>query len=154
MRKGSGQVKLADVFVRTQSTIPDAPPKGILMGKHDAPKQPFKHLYHGYACELCKGFWGAVQVDEGLILSPMPCFVTEGCRGRAVTLYPSNEPPPEWVPIIIEWFKPKNDFRFSDPLTRQYIENDGLFPRATEVAPEWVKGRLGYFGGLNTFKRE
>lgn len=122
------------------------------MGKHDAPELPFEHIYRGYQCEGCKGFWATVQLDEGLIYPMHKCLATEPCGGFVVDLVQPNDPPPDWVPVILEWFKPTGNYSFyNQPLLDQYLENDGLIPRPTIMTPDWAKARVGHFGEFRTY---
>lgn len=122
------------------------------MGKHDAPDQPWTVIFTGYQCERCKGVWATAQVDEGLLPHGRFCLATEGCRGLVVALYPAEGPPPSWLPIYVEWFKPANTVRFREhPYLNDHLDQDGLLMRPTLFAPEWVKRRVGYFGGVRTY---
>ena len=73
-----------------------------IMGKHNLPDTEDVFRYGGYRCEGCGGFWGALEPDGGDRPEELPCLATEGCEGLVVALYPPNEPPPDWVPIIIQ----------------------------------------------------
>jgi hypothetical protein len=86
------------------------------MGKHSHPsdreettvmpivdRQTTTILHHrGYQCETCKGFWAALEPYGGDQPEELPCLATEGCEGPVVALYPVDEPPPDWVPVIIQ----------------------------------------------------
>lgn len=121
------------------------------MGKHDAPNQPWVPLYRGYQCEGCGGVWASVQLDEGVIPAGLFCLATEHCRGPIVALIPTEESPPDRVPVIFQWFKPKNVRFVNEPYLDEHIRNDGLLSRPVDLAPDWVKARIGYFGGVRTF---
>lgn len=122
------------------------------MGKHDSPDTPFTSVYWGYQCEGCEGVWAAVQLDEGILPQELFCLATEHCRGPVVALFPTDEHPPDHIPVIIAWFKPQNNPRFADaPLLNQHLDNDGLLTRPMDAAPNWVRARIGYFSGLRTF---
>lgn len=56
----------------------------------------------GYQCEACKGYWAALEPVGMDKPEELPCLATKGCEGFVVALYPSNEPPPGWVPVIIQ----------------------------------------------------
>lgn len=94
--------------------------------------------YNGYRCEACRGRWLTVDLNEGVTPMFSPCFATEGCRGRAVSLgYPPG-PPPGDMPLLIEWYAPANTRGLSYE-AKDHVNKGGLIRRATEQAPDWVK---------------
>ncbi len=122
------------------------------MGRHSNPSDVWQPMYLGYLCERCGGSWAAVQVDEGVRPALLYCLATEHCGGPVVLLINPEGPPPDSVPLIFEWFKPKGNLSFRDnPLLNVHLANDGLLSRPLPLAPDWVKRRIGYFGGLRTF---
>ena len=124
----------------------------LLMGKHDHPDDVWVPQYRGYQCEGCKEAWASVQLDEGVMPEGLLCLATERCRGPVVALIPTEEPPPDWIPLVVEWFKPKSNIHFlGDARLNDYLRKGGLLSRPTVLAPDWVKARIGYFGGLRTF---
>jgi hypothetical protein len=86
------------------------------MGRHSHPedrvetnelptpdRQTTTTFYHrGYQCEACKGYWAALEPGGGDQPEELPCLATEGCEGPVVALYPTDEPVPDWVPVIIQ----------------------------------------------------
>lgn len=72
------------------------------MGKHSRPEDTDFLRHQGYKCEGCGGFWAALEPDGGDRPEEIPCLATEGCEGPVVALYPVDEPPPDWIPVIIQ----------------------------------------------------
>lgn len=94
--------------------------------------------FNGYKCDTCGGAWLTVDLDDGVTPMFSPCFRTEGCEGRAVSMgYPPG-PPPTSLPLLIEWYQPTN-LRGLDPVLRDHVQRGGLMRRATADAPEWVR---------------
>lgn len=73
-----------------------------LMGKHSHPEDTAMLIHTGYQCETCKGYWAALEPSGADRPEELPCLATEGCDGRVVALYPTDEPVPEWIPVIIQ----------------------------------------------------
>lgn len=71
------------------------------MGKHSHPNETSRLIHRGYQCEACKGFWAALEPEDIEPRPDTPCLVTEGCQGDVVALYPTDDPPPDWVPVYI-----------------------------------------------------
>lgn len=119
------------------------------MGRHDHPDSAWTRRHIGYQCEGCKGFWAALQLDEGVLPGLVICLATEHCRGPVVVLMPTSKPAPDWVPILAEWIRPDEGTHFrNEPYLNDHLDRGGLLVRPTIDAPNWVKRRLGYFGGL------
>lgn len=98
----------------------------------------FEPRYNGYKCDTCRGAWLTVDLDPGVTPMFSPCFRTEGCEGRAVSMgYPSAPPPPD-LEVLIEWFKPRST-RGLDPALADHVSRGGLLRRAAANAPAWVK---------------
>lgn len=94
--------------------------------------------YNGYKCEECGGAWLTVDLAQGVTPIFSPCFRTEGCQGRAVSMgYPPG-PPPAALPLLIEWYQPTN-LRGLSPELRDHVQRGGLLRRAANEAPQWVK---------------
>lgn len=73
------------------------------MGKHSHPDEDTTVFHHrGYQCEACKGYWAALEPDGGDQPEEIPCLATKGCEGPVVALYPTDEPVPDWIPVIIQ----------------------------------------------------
>ena len=77
-------------------------PRGVDMGRHSHPEETNMLVHRGYQCETCKGFWAALEPEGADQPEELPCLATEGCEGPVVALYPVDEPPPDWVPVIIQ----------------------------------------------------
>jgi hypothetical protein len=113
------------------------------MSNRRRPRQPQTaatplRRYNGYKCDECGGAWLTVDLHEGVTPMFSPCFRTEGCRGRAVSMgYPPG-PPPESLPLLIEWYMPTN-LRGLNPALADHVRRGGLLRRATAGAPEWVR---------------
>lgn len=97
--------------------------------------------YNGYLCETCgKGFL-TLDLHEGVAPMFSPCFATEGCEGKAVSMgYPNGEPPAELGEPIIYWYKPTpEEFRTLGTDLQYHVKRGGLLRKASEHAPDWVK---------------
>lgn len=98
----------------------------------------FTPRHNGYKCGDCGGAWLTVDLDEGVTPMFSPCFRTEGCHGRAVSMgYPPG-PPPQGLDLLIEWYAPSST-RGLDPALADHVSRGGLLRRATTGAPAWVK---------------
>lgn len=112
------------------------------MGKHDHPESVWTPVYRGYRCEGCESFWATLQLEEGILMDIGFCLATEGCRGMVVALTPVNEPPPDWVPVIGEWFAPPRLLPYQHRLINEHIAKGGLLMRTTTNSPYWLDRKL------------
>jgi hypothetical protein len=71
------------------------------MGRHSHPEETNVLVHRGYQCEACKGYWAALEPEGMDQPEELPCLATEGCEGPVIALYPVDQPPPDWVPVII-----------------------------------------------------
>lgn len=103
--------------------------------------------YNGYQCDPkggCGGIYLTVDLDRGATPMFMPCFITEGCDGMAVSLGYPKSPPPLKVPLLIEWYQPDSQSLAEMPAAlAEHIRRGGMARRPTEDAPQWVKDRIG-----------
>jgi hypothetical protein len=58
--------------------------------------------HRGYQCEGCKGYWAALEPVGSDEPEEVTCLATKGCEGPVVALYPTDEPVPDWIPVIIQ----------------------------------------------------
>src|SRR4051812_38269276 len=72
------------------------------MGRHSHPEDTDILVHRGYQCETCKGYWAALEPEGADQPEELPCLATEGCEGPVVALYPTDEPVPDWIPVIIQ----------------------------------------------------
>src|SRR5678816_1785608 len=98
--------------------------------------------YNGYQCDPkggCGGIYLTVDLDKGATPMFMPCLVTEGCEGMAVSLgYPRAKPPAK-LPLLVEWYEPlESSMALMTPAMQEHVRKGGLLRRPTDEAPEWV----------------
>lgn len=72
------------------------------LGKHSHPDDTDLLQHRGYQCEACRGYWAALEPVGADQPEELPCLATEGCEGPVVGLYPTDEPVPDWIPVIIQ----------------------------------------------------
>jgi hypothetical protein len=107
-------------------------------------RNTFAGRYNAYGCQKCGKAYLTLDVDHGTTPMFGPCFATQGCDGRAVSMgYPEGDPPAEFGEPIIHWVKPTEAqlWNFS-PELRDHVNRGGLIRQATEATPTWVRELL------------
>lgn len=110
-------------------------------------KSTLSGRYNAYVCDTCGKAYLTLDIDHGTTPAFGPCFATEGCNGRAHSMwYPSGDPPANMGEPIIHWVKPtaeeftqlcKTNVRLA-----QQVNQGGLIRKATEATPTWVREML------------
>lgn len=97
--------------------------------------------YNAYVCITCGMGYLTVDLHEGVTPMIGPCFATEGCGGRAQSMmYPDGDPPADFGPAIIYWYRPTSEeFAKLPPVVQEHVQKGGLARKASDDAPDWVK---------------